>query len=407
MKHKKQIVIAASAVVLIILIIVIRNSFTNHEYPYVRVQKGIFESTIETIGELYATSSTDIEIPAAARNEAVNVRQFKIIDIIQEGSIVKKGDWVASLDPTETEEFRRQTQDNLDNYYNNLQNARLDSNLTLTDSRSEIIKANDNLADKIIKVEQSHFESKAIQRQAMIEKETAERQLQRSKRNLEKRRLKFTTQIRRTEATVRKLEQERDLYNQLISELKIMAPSNGMVVYSKGWDGNKIKTGSYVSRWDPIIVSLPDLSSLVSETYIREVDFAKIKKQMKVRIKIDAFPNKEFDGEVIDIANVGQTIPGEQQTGFKALIRAHKTNELLLPSMTTTNAIILQTWPQALIIPRKALFNQDNKNIVYRQSFWGIEAIEVIIEKENDQLIMIRPQGIKANDKLLTEIPEL
>ena len=92
MKHKKQIVIAASAVVLIILIIVIRNSFTNHEYPYVRVQKGIFESTIETIGELYATSSTDIEIPAAARNEAVNVRQFKIIDIIQEGSIVKKGD---------------------------------------------------------------------------------------------------------------------------------------------------------------------------------------------------------------------------------------------------------------------------------------------------------------------------
>ncbi len=407
MKHKKQIVIAASAVVLIILIIVIRNSFTNHEYPYVRVQKGIFESTIETIGELYATSSTDIEIPAAARNEAVNVRQFKIIDIIQEGSIVKKGDWVASLDPTETEEFRRQTQDNLDNYYNNLQNARLDSNLTLTDSRSEIIKANDNLADKIIKVEQSHFESKAIQRQAMIEKETAERQLQRSKRNLEKRRLKFTTQIRRTEATVRKLEQERDLYNQLISELKIMAPSNGMVVYSKGWDGNKIKTGSYVSRWDPIIVSLPDLSSLVSETYIREVDFAKIKKQMKVRIKIDAFPNKEFDGEVIDIANVGQTIPGEQQTGFKALIRANKTNELLLPSMTTTNAIILQTWPQALIIPRKALFNQDNKNIVYRQSFWGIEAIEVIIEKENDQLIMIRPQGIKANDKLLTEIPEL
>lgn len=407
MKHKKQIVIAASAVVLIILIIVIRNSFTNHEYPYVRVQKGIFESTIETIGELYATSSTDIEIPAAARNEAVNVRQFKIIDIIQEGSIVKKGEWVASLDPTETEEFRRQTQDNLDNYYNNLQNARLDSNLTLTDSRSEIIKANDNLADKIIKVEQSHFESKAIQRQAMIEKETAERQLQRSKRNLEKRRLKFTTQIRRTEATVRKLEQERDLYNQLISELKIMAPSNGMVVYSKGWDGNKIKTGSYVSRWDPIIVSLPDLSSLVSETYIREVDFAKIKKQMKVRIKIDAFPNKEFDGEVIDIANVGQTIPGEQQTGFKALIRAHKTNELLLPSMTTTNAIILQTWPQALIIPRKALFNQDNKNIVYRQSFWGIEAIEVIIEKENDQLIMIRPQGIKANDKLLTEIPEL
>ena len=313
---------------------------------------------------------------------------------------------MASLDPTETEEFRRQTQDNLDTYYNNLQNARLDSNMVLTDSRSEITKAKDNLDDKILKVEQSHFESKAIQRQAVIEKETAERQLQHSRRNLEKRRVKYATQIRRSETMVRRLEHERDLYNQLINELRIKAPSNGMVVYSKGWDGNKVKTGSFVSRWDPIILSLPDLSTLVSETYIREVDFAKIKTGLNVRIKIDAFPGKEFEGKVAEIANVGQTIPGEQQIGFKTLIKVDQANELLLPSMTTSNSIILQSWSEALIIPRKAIFNIENRNIVYRQSFWGIEAVEVSIERENDQQIMVQPGDLKANDKLLTEVPE-
>ena len=406
MKHKKKIIIGVAVAALIILTIVIRNNFSTREYPHVRVQKGVFETTIETVGELYATSSTDIEIPELARHDDINVRQFKIIDIIQEGSIVKTGDWVATLDPTETEEFRRQTQDMLDQYYNNLQNARLDSNMVLTEARNEITKAKDNLDDRIIKVEQSSFESKAIQRQAVIEKETAERKLARSKRNLEQRQRKYATQMRRYEAMVRKLEQERDLYNQLISELKIKALSNGMVVYTKGWDNNKIKTGSFVSRWNPVIVSLPDLSTLVSETYIREVDFAKVKTGQKVRIKIDAFPGKEFEGEVTNIANVGQNIPGEQQVGFKTLIRVEKANELLLPAMTTSNAIILQTWPDALIIPRKALFNMENKNIVYRQTFWGIEPIEVAIEKENDQLVMIKPEVLKANDKLLTEVPE-
>ena len=205
---------------------------------------------------------------------------------------------------------------------------------------------------------------------------------------------------------VRRLEHERDLYNQLINELRIKAPSNGMVVYSKGWDGNKVKTGSFVSRWDPIILSLPDLSTLVSETYIREVDFAKIKTGLNVRIKIDAFPGKEFEGKVAEIANVGQTIPGEQQIGFKTLIKVDQANELLLPSMTTSNSIILQSWSEALIIPRKAIFNIENRNIVYRQSFWGIEAVEVSIERENDQQIMVQPGDLKANDKLLTEVPE-
>ena len=76
MKHKKQILIIAIALALIVSAFVIKNLFSTREYPFVRVQKGTFESTIEVIGELYATSSTDIEIPLSARNEAINVRQF-------------------------------------------------------------------------------------------------------------------------------------------------------------------------------------------------------------------------------------------------------------------------------------------------------------------------------------------
>ncbi len=406
MTRKKKIIIAASALVAIMVLIGAKKFMGGKEYSYARVQQGVFETSIEVVGELFATSSTDIQLPELTRNDAINARQFKIIDVIQEGSIVKKGDWVVSLDPTETEENRRQAQDNLDKYYNNLENAKLDSNMILTEARNEITKAKDNLDDKILKVEQSSFESKAIQRQAVIEKETAERKLERTKRTYDQRRRKYVTQIRRYEENVRRLEKERDLYSELIRQLQVRATSNGMVVYTKGWDGNKIKTGSMVTLWNPVLLSLPDLSTLMSETYIREVDFAKVKIGQKVRIKIDAFPGKEYNGEIKEIANVGQTIPGEQQIGFKTLIKVDPNNDLLLPSMTTSNAIILKSWPDAIIIPRKALFREENKNIVYRQSFLGIEKVEVEIEQENEQQIMIKPGVLKVNNKILTELPQ-
>lgn len=405
MKHKKKITIGVLVLIAVIAVGITINKLNQPQYPHVRVQKGSFESTIEVVGELLAQSSTDITIPSSANNENVNIRQIKIIDIIQEGSIVKKGNWVASLDPTEPEEMRRQAQDMLDQYLNNLETARLDSNMVLTDARNEIQKAKDNLDDKILKVEQSFFESKAIQRQAVIEKEMADRKLDRSKRNYDQRQRKYNTQIKRYEENVKKREEERDIYSQLIRDLRIMAPSDGMVVYAKGWDGNKIKTGSFVSRWNPTILSLPDLNSLVSETYIREVDFAKVTTGQKVRLKIDAFPGKEFTGQITDIANVGQNIPGEQQVGFKALIKVDKSSELLLPSMTTNNIVILQTWPDALIVPRKALFRDGNKNVVYQQSLWGITKHEVTILRENDQQIMIDNGVVRANAKILTEIP--
>lgn len=45
-----------------------------------------------------------------------------------------------------------------------------------------------------------------------------------------------------------------------------------MIIYGKSWRGNKIKVGDDVGRWMPLIATLPDLSKLVSETFVQEVD---------------------------------------------------------------------------------------------------------------------------------------
>jgi HlyD family secretion protein len=82
-----------------------------------------------------------------------------------------------------------------------------------------------------------------------------------------------------------------------------------MVVYARV-RGRKIKIGDEVSPWRPEIASIPDLSVLVSETYVEEIDIAKISVGDSVLISVDAVPGNVFPGSILRIANVGQDLAG-------------------------------------------------------------------------------------------------
>jgi HlyD family secretion protein len=88
-------------------------------------------------------------------------------------------------------------------------------------------------------------------------------------------------------------------YNKMITvltEFTIYAPKSGMVIYRRGWDGQKQGVGSQISVWDPIVAELPNLKEMKSKTYVNEIDISKVKVYQEVRIGVDAFPDKKFTG---------------------------------------------------------------------------------------------------------------
>jgi len=367
----------------------------------VKVVRGTFETYISEVGELKARKSLDILIPAIAFRRELDIWQMKILDIVEEGKIVKKGDHVATLDPTDIEEEMDDNEKKLDDYTNRLETAKLDSSLTLSAARDAIQKAKDAVLDKEIKVQQSVYESRAVQRQAKLELEQAQRSYVRSKRELEQRRRKLKTTIVRYEQKVEKYQHRKDLYMQLRSQLDIKSPADGMIVYGNGYDG-KIKVGSHVGRWAPLIATLPDLSTLMSEVYVKEVNIAKISLGDKVRIKIDAFPDRKFIGEVTKIANIGQEIPGEYQNGFKVQVTLAPYHVELLPGMTTANEIITGTWENVLMIPKSTVFADDSVRYVMKVSALGAEKTVVLIGGENEEFFMIN-SGLEEGDAVLND----
>src|SRR6188474_261031 len=63
------------------------------------VKRGPFRVEIETTGELEAKNSVKILGPSTLRD--FRIWQVTIQNIVDEGTVVKKGDWVATLDRSE------------------------------------------------------------------------------------------------------------------------------------------------------------------------------------------------------------------------------------------------------------------------------------------------------------------
>jgi multidrug efflux pump subunit AcrA (membrane-fusion protein) len=404
----KQRLLILSPIVLMIVAYLVYHFFLSTDIEssdIIEVQKGKFELYVVSMGELEAHKSKDILIPDALIDRTIRIREITISNLVREGTEVKKGDYVATLDPSEVEENVKSTQETLDMLYVNLKSAKMDSSLNLSDARDAIRQSKENLLDDEIKVEQSKYESKAVQRQAKIELEMAQRSLEKEKRNYTQQRRKNELSIRRIEDQISQEEKHMDVLLQLRKDLVIYAPSKGVVVYARDWNGDKVKAGSTVGRWDPRIAILPDLSTILSVTYVKEIDVTKIFKGMPVKISIDAFPGKFFDGTVMSVANIGKEIDGQFLNGFKVAVEVDPAGLDLLPGMTSTNRFIIHSMEDQLMVPRKAVFVEGNNQFVFKKTPLGIVHQEVEAAGENEESIRII-KGLREGDKIFLNPPE-
>jgi RND family efflux transporter MFP subunit len=318
---------------------------------------------------------------------------------------VEKGDYVATLDPSEVEEHIQSTRETLDMLYNNLENAKMDSSLNLTSARDAIRKSRENVLDKEIKVEQSQYESEAIQRQADIELEKAKRALERNKRNYRQQQRKNEINIQRIEENIAQEEKHMEVLQQLKKDLRITAPSSGIVVYARDRRGEKVKVGEHVSRWDPRIAILPDLSTILSVTHVKEIDVTKIEEGMPVKVTVDAFPGEEFDGQVRSVANIGEEVAGQFLNAFKVEIEVDAHGVELLPGMTSTNRFIIHSMKDQLMVPREGVFVENGQEVVYLKTPLGTVRHEIETGGENENYVRVL-EGVEEGDKVFLTPPE-
>jgi multidrug efflux pump subunit AcrA (membrane-fusion protein) len=386
-------------VILLIIILWPKSASTKKA---VRVERQPFSITVVANGEVQAQKYETINIPPLLNRKELRIWYLKITDLVQEGTKVKKGDYIATLDPAEVEDRLKKWYDQIDGINHNLESAVLDSTIKLSQQRDQLMNLRDNLEECKIKVEQSQYESKAVQRQTNISLEKAKLRLNAAKRNYQKAIQQHRNKLTRITKRLNDATGIKDMLEELKLQLKITSPSNGIVVYGKSHKGKKIKVNDDVGTWMPVIATIPDLNSLVSEAIVKEIDIAKIKLGQNVEITTDASPDKVFHGKIIRIANIGQPISGTGMNGFNVTIQLELGGEKVLPGMTTMNQIITESYPNELVIPREAVFIHDSTEFVYKKEGGRIKKVTIISDGENETHIRVI-KGLHEGDKVLLE----
>ncbi len=398
-------VIGVAAVLLILLgYRVISNSrIIGETLIKVEVQRGPFMAEVYSTGQLQAENATFIEVPTELSSRRINIYEIQVTDLVEEGTVVQKGDFVASLDHSAIEEIMTQAQEELEKSIQALQDARIDTNINMSNLRDGLLNAGVQVEERKLVLEQSVYESPAVKRQAALEQQRAEQNLVQLQRNYELKQRQAQNSVERALEDVRRNRESVTDIEQLFNALEIKAPMPGMVIYSYDRFGSKIQVGSTVSRWAPRIAELPDLSSMISKTFINEIDISRIRVGQKVVVGVDAFPDKQFDGEVTTVANIGQTLPNGDTKVFEVTIKLFGSAPELRPAMTTSNVITINHLDDALYIPLESVFKTDSTRFVYTYSP-GLTRQIIETGSENANHVVVN-QGLSEGQVLLLNVP--
>jgi multidrug efflux pump subunit AcrA (membrane-fusion protein) len=367
------------------------------------VRKGEFKVEIETTGELEAKNSVKITGPAGLRN--FQIWQVTIQNIVDEGTLVKKGDWVATLDRSEFQNKFTQKQIDYEKANSKFVQTQLDTTLLMRQSRDELINLKYDVEEKGIILQQSKFEPPATIKQAEINQDKAKRAYEQALENYKIKKNQNIEKMKEVEAELRKIRGEFDGMTKILEAFNVLAPEDGMVIYQKGWDGKPIKAGSQVNMWDPTVATLPDLTKMLSKTFVNEVDVRKVSPGQTVNVGLDAYPEKKLRGTVIRVANVGEQRPNSDAKVFEIAVELEGTDPTLRPSMTTSNRIVAKVVENALFVPLECLHNEaDTITYVYKKNGLKVMKQEIIVGETNanDAVII---GGLDENDLVYLSVP--
>jgi HlyD family secretion protein len=403
---KRTVIIAGVVVVLaVIAMILIGRASAKKDIStlYAEAQKGQFEILVTTTGELQAEFSTDIKGPEMTQSRNIRSMDIKIQDLVPEGTEVKTGDFVASLDRTSFDNTLKDELERLDTYITSYQMKLLDSAVTLSNLRDNIKNQVFSVEEADITLQQSKYEPPTTIRQAEINLDKAKRTLDQLSRSYELRLQQSISDIRNQEQDIRDQRQRVTDLQTVLAKFNITAPSSGMVIYKKDRSGTKRKIGSSISPWDPVVATLPDLKSMISKTYVNEIDVSKVKSGQKVSIVVDAFPERAYTGAVTSVANIGEQLPNADAKVFEVQIKVDGSDPILRPSMTTGNKIVTKTIENVVYIPLECVqTGEDSIPVVY---FKNHTKHIVLLGEANENNVIVE-QGIEPGDVLYLSTPE-
>jgi HlyD family secretion protein len=387
---RKRLMIYVLVVVVIVVIIWVASEVTKKELDVATVPVGSGEFRISLVesGELAALNSVSITAPRARA-----VGRLTITGLVDEGTYVKKGDFLVEFDKSEAQSILEDNLDNLKIARANLDKAVRNKELQGKQLQLDLERAERNFKEK-------EFEAPLI-------KQEAEKELELTRMRVETELAGLGTDIKKLEVEVGRAEEKIEDAQKDIENLTVRAPIPGLVVFPEVWKGGqsgKMQEGD--QPWPgQTIIDLPDLSTMLVKTTVNEVDVSKLEVGQKVEVKLDAFPEPTFYGKVTKIGALAKAKSYESKIRiFDVEVTLDNYDERLKPGMAARAEIIIDTIPDAVWVPIEAVFEKGERRIVYLARGSSYQPQEVEVGPRNDIEVTIT-SGLSGGERVCLTDP--
>ncbi len=401
----------------------------SEEIPTAKVQRGPFTVAIGEVGVLKALKSTSVTTSFTGQWWG-----RKLARIIDEETIVNKGDPIAWLDTTEIIQRKLRWESQLKGYTAMKEKHLQRLNLQRKESEIDV---------KTAQAERDYAETELNEAEALAEKYEvlAERGLiawervreqrkecRNKKHALEKAETNLTealikqdvqervilTEILEADARFAGAEKEtREIEDELESSI-IKAPVDGMVLHGKR-RREKIKEGDTVYPYYPL-ATIPDLSEFRIASQVEEVEIDRVSVGQPVEVTVDALPHLKFDADIVYISQLAIPrarsegigfVDEEEYTGvrvFETLLKMEGTDKALRPGMTVGVNIVIEKLDDVLSVPVKGVFKRGDSSFVYLKRGDQVVTRDVALGERNNEAVVIK-DGLKEGDEVLLQEP--
>ena len=280
-------------------------------YRTARVERGPITATVSSTGTLNPVTSVQVGTQVSGQ-----IQQL----FVDFNSPVKKGELIARIDP-ETFQYRvRQAEADLESSRSSVGRAQVAQVIAERDlKRTKELVARNFVSPAELDRAQSTFDLAAAE-------------------------------VRTAQAIVQQRAAQLATARVDLSRTEIRAPVDGVVIKRSVDVGQTVAASLQAPE---LFVIAKDLRDMQVDTSIDEADVGRIKIGLRATFTVDAFPGRQFSGEVRSVRKAAQSV--QNVVTYIAIISANNERGELLPGMTANVRIVTDTRDSVLKVPNAAL----------------------------------------------------
>src|SRR5271157_417490 len=385
----------------------VRLSHATPQTPTVEVKRGLFTDYLQLRGQLLALKSVTVTAPLQAGTD------LQILKLVKNGSQVKPGDVVVEFDATKLQQTARQKQSELKQAEGEIEQTRAQANLTEEQDKTDLMKARYDVERAKLEASKQEILSKIEGEEDQLALADAQQKVQQAEQKLKSDQADAAADLEGKKQKKNKALYDMQLAEKQITLLAVKAPIAGLVTMLPNWrasgpfdNGPDFKQGD--QAWPGAgIAELPDLSTLEADARVDEVDRGRLQVGLPVTVRVEALPDKEFQGNLAEISALAKI---DFQAGwpfprnFDLRVKLPQIDSRLRPGMSATVRAAVDHLPDAILIPVEASFQKGGQTVAYvlKGSKFEERAIEVA-RKSEGQLAVAK--GLEPGEKVALKDP--